>query len=137
MKKKRTKQQVLIVGLGRFGQSLARSLVSDGFEVLAVDSCESAADEVANDVTHVMIADSTDESVLREIGPDQFDLVVCAIGGDLQASIMTVLLLKEMGAKYLVAKASTTIHGRALTKMGSTVWSFLKEKWLSDWRKTF
>jgi trk/ktr system potassium uptake protein len=118
MKKKPKKQQVLVVGLGRFGQSLARSLVKDGFEVMALDSCESAADEVAGEVTHVMIADSTEENVLREIGPEHFDLVVCAIGGDIQASIMTVLLLKELGAKYLVAKASTAIHGRALTKMG-------------------
>lgn len=117
-KKNRTAQQVLVVGLGRFGQSLALSLVRDGFEVMAIDSDEHAADEVASEVTHVMIADSTEESVLREIGPEHFDLVVCAIGGDVQASIMTVLLLKEMGVKYLVAKASTSLHGRALTKMG-------------------
>ena len=118
MKKKSRKQQVLVVGLGRFGQSLARSLVKNGFEVMALDSSESAADDVANEVTHVMIADSTEENVLREIGPEHFDLVVCSIGGDIQASIMTVLLLKELGAKYLVAKASTAIHGRALKKMG-------------------
>jgi trk system potassium uptake protein TrkA len=111
-------QQVLVIGLGRFGQSLARSLVAGGVEVMAMDSREEATEEVAEDVTHVMIADSTEEAVLREIGPEHFDVVVCAIGGDLQASIMTTLLLKEMGAKYLVAKANSALHGRALEKMG-------------------
>lgn len=118
MIKKREKEQILVIGMGRFGQSLARSLVRDGFEVLAVDSNERSTDDVANEVTHVMIADATEEIVLKEIGPEHFDAVVCAIGSDVQASIMTVLLLKEMGVKYLVAKASTSIHGRALEKLG-------------------
>lgn len=118
MKKKKRKQQILVVGLGRFGQSLARALVAGGAEVMAMDACEDATEEVASDVTHVMIADSTEENVLREVGPDNFDVVVCAIGGDIQASIMTTLLLKELGAKYLVAKASTALHGRALEKLG-------------------
>lgn len=110
--------QVLVVGLGRFGQSLARALVAGGVEVMAMDSREDAAEEVSDEVTHVMIADSTEEHVLREVGPEHFDLVVCAIGGDIQASIMTTLLLKEMGAKKLIAKASTALHGRALEKLG-------------------
>lgn len=118
MKRTSRKKQVLVVGLGRFGQSLARSLVACGVEVMALDAREDATEEVATEVTHVMIADSTEENVLREIGPDTFDVVVCAIGGDIQASIMTTLLLKELGARYLVAKASTSLHGRALEKLG-------------------
>lgn len=118
MKKKKKTQQVLIIGLGRFGQSLARALIQEGTEVMAMDRREDAAHEVAQDVTHVMIADSTEENVLREVGLEHFDWVVCAIGGDIQASIMTTLLLKEMGVKQLVAKASTALHGRALAKLG-------------------
>ncbi len=118
MKNKRKTGQVLIIGLGRFGQSLARTLVAGGVEVMAMDANEDATDEIADEVTHVMIADSTEENVLREVGPEHFDLVVCAIGGDIQASIMTTLLLKEMGAKKLIAKASTALHGRALEKLG-------------------
>lgn len=118
MKNKPKTGQVLIVGLGRFGQSLARALVAGGVEVMAMDAREDAAEEISDEVPHVMIADSTEEHVLREIGPEQFDLVVCAIGGDIQASIMTTLLLKEMGAKKLIAKASTALHGRALAKLG-------------------
>ena len=118
MKNKPKTGQVLIVGLGRFGQSLARALVAGGVEVMAMDAREDAAEEISDEVPHVMIADSTEEHVLREVGPEQFDLVVCAIGGDIQASIMTTLLLKEMGAKKLIAKASTALHGRALAKLG-------------------
>lgn len=118
MKNKRKTGQVLIIGLGRFGQSLARALVAGGVEVMAMDSREDATDEIADEVTHVMIADSTEENVLKEVGPDHFDLVICAIGGDIQASIMTTLLLKEMGVKQLIAKASTALHGRALEKLG-------------------
>lgn len=117
-KHKQKTRQVLVVGLGRFGQSLARALVAGGVEVMAMDSREEAAEDIADEVTHVMIADSTEEHVLREVGPDHFDLVVCAIGGDIQASIMTTLLLKEMGVKRLIAKASTSLHGRALEKLG-------------------
>lgn len=115
---KKRQQQVLIIGLGRFGLSLARALVQGGSEVMAMDSREEATEEIADEVTHVMIADSTDESVLREVGLEHFDYVVCAIGGDIQASIMTTLLLKEMGVKQLIAKASTSLHGRALAKLG-------------------
>lgn len=118
MKRKAKRQQILVIGLGRFGQSLARSLVAGGAEVMAMDASEAATEEVADEVTHVMIADSTEEDVLREVGPEHFDVVVCAIGGDIQASIMTTLLLKEMGVKRLVAKASTALHGRALEKLG-------------------
>lgn len=117
MKKKKS-QQVLVIGLGRFGQSLARALVQHGTEVMAMDSREEATEEIANEVTHVMIADSTEEAVLKEIGLEHFDWVVCAIGGDIQASIMTTLLLKEIGVKKLIAKASTALHGRALAKLG-------------------
>ncbi len=116
MKKKQ--EQVLVIGLGRFGQSLALVLAQHGAEVMAIDASEEATEQVANDITHVMIADSTEETVLREVGLEHFDVVVCAIGGDIQASIMTTLLLKELGVKKLVAKASTSLHGRALEKLG-------------------
>ncbi len=118
MGQKKKHQQVLIVGLGRFGQSLAFDLAQLGAEVMGVDHREDAVEESADELTHAMIADCTEEKVLREFGVDQFDLVICAIGGDIQASIMTTLLLKELGAKRLVAKASTNLHGKVLEKIG-------------------
>lgn len=115
---KKKREQVLVIGLGRFGQSLATALAAGGAEVMGVDVHEEAAEEVAAELTHVLIADSTEEKVLREIGVEHFDIVVCAIGSDIQASILTTLILKELGAKKLVAKASTALHGKALEKIG-------------------
>lgn len=116
--KKKQNQQILIIGLGRFGRNLAATLAKEGAEVMAIDHDEEAAEQVANEVTHVLIADSTEEAVLKEVGLEHFDFVVCAMGSDIQASIMTTLILKELGVKQLVAKASTLLHGRALEKLG-------------------
>lgn len=117
-KQKKQEQQILVIGMGRFGQNLAKALVAGGVEVMAIDADEAATEAVANEVTHVLIADCTDEKVLREIGPEQFDVVVLAIGSDIQASIMTTLLLKEIGVKRLVGKATSALHGRTLEKLG-------------------
>lgn len=112
------RKQILICGLGRFGQSLALSLLEMGAEVMGVDEREEAVDELSSDITHAIIADTTDEKVVREIGVGQFDAVVCAIGSHIEASLMTSVLLKEHGAKMIVAKASSALHGRVLEKIG-------------------
>lgn len=112
------KRQVLIIGLGRFGSSLAVSLENMGGEVMVVDKRESAVSEIADSVTHSLIADTTDERVVKDLGVEQFDEVVCAIGGDIEASLMTTMLLLEFGAKQLVSKASTDLHGRLLKSIG-------------------
>lgn len=112
------KRQFLVVGLGRFGTSLAMYLESMGGEVMVVDSREAAVNEVADFVTHSLIADTTDERVVKDLGVEQFDEVICAIGGDIEASLMTTLLLREFGAKRLMSKASTELHGRLLEKVG-------------------
>jgi trk/ktr system potassium uptake protein len=112
------KRQILICGLGRFGQSLGISLEKVGAEVMGVDSREEAVDEVSERFTHSIIADTTEERVVAEIGVAQFDAVVCAIGSHVEASLMTTVLLKENGAKMLVAKASSGLHGRVLEKIG-------------------
>lgn len=113
------KPQFLIIGLGRFGLSLALTLEELGGEVLGIDSNEDAVDDVASRITHSMIADCTEEHVIREVGVEQFDTVVCAIGTNVQASLMAVMLLKEAGAKRLVAKANNLLHGKMLTKIGA------------------
>jgi trk system potassium uptake protein TrkA len=112
------KKQILIAGLGRFGQSLALGLEEMGAEVMGIDAREEAVNEISDRVTHVVIADTTEEKVIEEIGVAQFDAVVCAIGNHLEASLMTTVLLKEYGAKMLVAKASSALHGRVLEKVG-------------------
>ena len=112
------KRQILICGLGRFGQSLGLSLEGMGAEVMGVDSREDAVNEVSDQLTHSIIADTTEERVIQEIGVSQFDSVVCAIGSHIEASLMTTVLLKENGAKKLVAKACSALHGRVLEKVG-------------------
>lgn len=113
------KRQVLVVGLGRFGQNLAIDLMELGAEVLGTDVRESCVAEVADRLTHTAVADSTDSRVIKKLGVPDFDAVVCAIGSDLEASLMTALLLKENGAKYLVAKSTSDLHSKILNKIGA------------------
>lgn len=112
------KKQYAVIGMGRFGSSVATALYRLGYEVLAVDRDEDRIEHVLNMVTHAVQADCTDEEALRAIGIRNFDVVVVAIGDDIQASIMTSLILKEMGVPMLIVKAQTELHGKVLTKIG-------------------
>lgn len=113
------KKQFAIIGMGRFGSSVARTLYNLGYEVLAIDSNEARTQEVINMVTHAVQADSTDEEALRSIGIRNFDVVVVAIGMDIQSSILTTLILKEMGVNTLIVKAQNELHGKVLKKIGA------------------
>ncbi|WP_040952979.1 potassium channel family protein [Gorillibacterium massiliense] len=112
------KNSFVIIGLGRFGASLARELHSLGFDVLGIDKSEERISEMSEYLTHAVVADSIDEEALRSIGVRNFDCAVVAIGDDIQASIMTTILLKDMGIKKIVAKALTKLHGKVLEKIG-------------------
>lgn len=109
----------VVIGLGRFGTSVARELARLGNEVLVIDSDEEAVEEVSGDVTHAMIADATDEAVLRSIGVRNFDCVVVAIGGSLEKSVLATIMLKDLGAKQIVCKAQGGIHKRVLEQIGA------------------
>lgn len=114
------RQQFVVIGLGRFGRSVCRTLYLQGHEVLAIDvSAEevrrAAAEEIA---THVVQADSTDPRALEELGVKDFDAVVVAIGTDLEASILIVLNLIELGVSRIVAKASYDRYGKVLERLG-------------------
>jgi len=113
------KKQFLIVGLGRFGSSLTRTLVANGHEVLAVDRDAELVQDVAPYATHAIQADCTDEAVLKELGASNFTHAVVAIGDDLQSSILTTLLLKEMKIPTVIAKARDEMHGNVLRKIGA------------------
>jgi trk system potassium uptake protein TrkA len=112
-------KQYAVIGLGRFGTSVARNLFRLGQEVLAIDTDEERLKYVADEVTHTLVADSTDISVLKNIGIKNFDVVVVAVGENVQCNIMTTLLLKELGVKYVVAKALNKMQGRVLEKVGA------------------
>lgn len=113
------KKQFLVVGLGRFGSSLTRTLVENGHEVLAVDKDPELVQDIAPYATHALQADCTDEMVLKELGASNFTHAVVAIGDDLQSSILTTLLLKEMKIPYVIAKARDDMHGNVLKKIGA------------------
>lgn len=108
-----------VIGLGRFGTSVARTLSRLGYEVLAIDTEEERVQQVADEVTHTYIADTTDENSLKALGIRNFDVVVVAIGEDIQANVLTTLLLKDLGVKYIVAKARNELHGKMLAKIGA------------------
>jgi len=112
-------RQFAVIGLGRFGANLARTLYELGCDVMGVDSDEARIQDLVNEVTHVVQADSTDEDALRNLGLRNFDVVVVAIGNDIHASVLTTLMVKEMGVKEVVAKASSELHGKLLQKIGA------------------
>ncbi|WP_028591020.1 potassium channel family protein [Paenibacillus massiliensis] len=113
------KKQYAIIGMGRFGSSVAYALSDMGYDVLAIDANEQRIQEVSEMVTHAVSADSTDEEALRALGIRNFDVVVVAIGEDIQASILTTLILKDMGVPVLLAKAKNELHGKVLQKIGA------------------
>ncbi|GGG23819.1 potassium channel family protein [Paenibacillus abyssi] len=113
------KKQYAVIGMGRFGTSVAQSLSQMGFEVLAIDTDEHRIQEVVNIVTHAVAADSTDEEAMRAIGIRNIDVVVVAIGEDIQSSILTTLILKDLGVSTIIVKAQNELHGKVLNKIGA------------------
>lgn len=113
------KKQYAVIGLGRFGSSIVNTLVEAGNEVLAIDSNEKRVNELDDPATHAVIADATDEEVLKAIGIRNIDTVIVAIGNDIQASILAVLVLKELGVNKVVVKALNKRHGQVLEKIGA------------------
>lgn len=113
------RKQFAVIGIGRFGSSVASCLAGQGYEVMAVDEDEERVQKISEVVTHAVRADTTDEDALKSLGIRNFDAVVVAIGHDVQASILTTLLLKEAGVAYIVAKAQNALHGKMLEKIGA------------------
>ena len=113
-------QQILIIGLGQFGMSLARSLSEKGAEVLAVDVRKNLVEEAAIFVTEAVIIDATDEAQLAGLEPGKRDSTVCAIGDDSkESSIICTALLRQMGAPFIIARANDKMHQRILQLVGA------------------
>ncbi len=111
---------VIVLGLGRFGTAVARSLVHLGHDVLAVDERPEIVQRYASDFTHVVAADTTDTEELRQIGAEQFEVAVVGIGTDIEASVLTVLGLLDLGVKEVWAKAISGKHAAILERVGAT-----------------
>lgn len=110
---------VVVLGLGRFGQAVAGSLVRLGHEVLGVDESSETVQRCADAFTHVAQADSTSTDALRALGVAEFDRAVVGIGSDIEASVLTVLALEELGVRDIWAKATSVKHGRILERTGA------------------
>jgi trk system potassium uptake protein len=112
------KQQYAVIGLGRFGTSVARKLYDARQEVMGIDINAERVEDAESFCSHAVVADSTDETALKSIGIRNFDCVIVAIGNDMQSSILTSMLLKELGVKKVIAKALSKNHGLVLNKIG-------------------
>jgi len=112
------RKQFAVIGLGKFGTSLATTLARLGAEVLAVDIDEDRVREISSVVTTAVQADATQENNLKDLGLRNFDAVIVAVSA-FEASLMVTLRLKEMGCKRVVVKASSDEHGKILEKVGA------------------
>lgn len=113
------KKQYIVFGIGRFGSALCRALSEMGHEVLAIDSSEEHIRQISPYVTQALQLNATDEEAMRSLGLRNFDAVVVSIGDNLRDSIIVTLLSKELGARYLLAKATDELHAKMLKKMGA------------------
>lgn len=112
------KRLFAVIGLGRFGYSVAESLVKKGYEVLAIDSEESKIQAISDIATFAVQCDATDERALKSVSAQNVDVAVVSIGENIEASILIVQTLKEMGIKSIIAKAVTNTHGKILSNLG-------------------
>ncbi|MBN6889215.1 trk/ktr system potassium uptake protein [Cytobacillus horneckiae] len=115
------KKDFAVIGLGRFGGSICRELAEQGLEVMAIDTNEARVNEFSIIASHAVVGDTTDESVVKGLGLRNFDHVIVAIGDDIQASILTTLILKENGVDKVTVKAQNDYHEKVLKKIGADV----------------
>ena len=114
-----TRRPVLVIGLGRFGGSVARALERMGHEVLGADTDPSRVQEYAQDLTQVVEADGTDQTSLERMGAASFTSAVVGIGSNIEASVLAVLALSDLGVPNIWAKATNEKHGRILERTGA------------------
>lgn len=112
------KRLFAVIGLGRFGYSVAETLVKKGNEVLAIDREEAKVQAISDIATFAVQCDATDERALKAVSTQNVDVAVVSIGENIEASILIVQTLKEMGVKSIIAKAVANIHGKILTNLG-------------------
>ncbi|WP_102027504.1 potassium channel family protein [Salirhabdus sp. Marseille-P4669] len=113
------KKEFAVIGLGRFGGSICLELSREGMDVLAIDINEDKVEEFKDIASHAVIADTTDERVLKELGIRNVDHVIVAIGDNIQSSILTTLMLKELGIRKITVKAQNEHHEKILKKIGA------------------
>lgn len=114
-----TKKMYAVFGLGRYGIAVARELVNNGMEVIAVDTDERIVNAAADELPICKCADVTDPDVIRQLGISNVDVVIIAMANNLEASVMAVTLCKEIGVKTVIAKSANEMHQKILTRVGA------------------
>ncbi len=112
-------KQFVVIGCGRFGQSVAIKLAELGAEVMVVDENEEVIQSIADKVTYAVQADATDENAIKALGIRNFDVAIVTIGSDIQSSILVTLMVKELGIKHIISKAQNPSHAKVLYKIGA------------------
>ena len=111
-------KSIMVVGLGRFGASVAHTLFQLGYDVLGIDTDEKAVQASLGQLTYAVQGDSTNETTLKELGVSNFDAAIIAIGSDMQSSLMTAVLLATLKVPLIVARAKDQLHGNTLQRIG-------------------
>lgn len=114
-------KQVLLIGLGRYGQNIAVRLNEMGHQVMAVDKDDKRVNAILDIVTNAQIGDSTDREFLESLGVRNFDYVIIAIAGDFESSMITTVMVKELGAPNVISRASSEIQEQLLKNNGADV----------------
>lgn len=125
-------KSVLLIGLGRFGRHVAMKLAELNHRVMAIDKCEERVDAALPYVTNAQIGDSTNEEFLQSLGISNYDVCIVSIGGDFQSSLETTSLLKENGAKFVVARAGRDVQAKFLLRNGADDVVY-PEKQIASW----
>jgi len=112
-------KQYIVIGLGKFGFHVAKGLGQQGVSVIGIDENEEHIREVSEFIDDAVILDSTDKHALEEAGVKDADVAIVSIGENIEASILTVMALKELNVKTIIAKATTQVHGKILSKLGA------------------
>ena len=113
------KRNIIVLGIGRFGQAVATKLFEKGAYVTAVDADYSKIEKIANYVSTAIQADITEEDAMKSLGISNYDVAIIATGADLEASIEATLICKDSGVGEVIAKATSSSHARILEKIGS------------------
>ena len=113
-----TRRSFAVIGLGRFGSAMANTLVELGQDVIGIDSDDDRVRRLADVVSQAVQLDATDLRALKEVGVQDVDVAVVSIGENIEASLLVVMQVMELGVKQLIAKAVTPLHGRILQKLG-------------------
>ncbi|MDI9242708.1 potassium channel family protein [Fusibacillus kribbianus] len=112
-------KSILVIGLGRFGRHMAQKLLEEGNDVLAVEKNEERADKAASILRDIQIGDATDEEFIASLGVNLYDMCVVAVGDNFQSALEITVLLKDMGARFILARASRDVHRKLLLRNGA------------------